>query len=156
MRRKDIPLEKSQFAIRNQECGVPTARNRSRNAGVTFTEVIVASSLLVVAMVPILKCLAAAQATGRTIEWRSRSLALAQGKLDEIRARCIYHYDDSFDESSSSLGGSYLCTVEDDGATDLRLVSVSVGFDRDGDGSLSDSEVQVTLCTYIARREPGV
>jgi prepilin-type N-terminal cleavage/methylation domain-containing protein len=132
------------------------AAGTERQRGMTFTEVIVASSLLVIAMVPILKCLTTAQATGRIIEWRSRSLALAQGKLDEIRAHCIFYYDDSFDEQSAPLGGSYLCTVDDDGAANLRLVSVSVGFDKDGDGSLSESEVQVTLTTYVARRQPGV
>jgi prepilin-type N-terminal cleavage/methylation domain-containing protein len=127
-----------------------------RTKGMTLTEVIVASSLLVIAMVPILRCLSAAQAAGRAIECRSRSLALAQGKLDEIRARCLYYYDDSFGQQSASLGGSYLCTVEDDGAADLRQVSVSVGFDKNGDGSLGVPEIQVTLTTYIARREPGV
>jgi prepilin-type N-terminal cleavage/methylation domain-containing protein len=130
-------------------------KSEIRHRGMTFIEVIVASTLLAVAMVPILKCLTTAQATSRIIEWRSRSLALAEGKLDEIRARCIHNYDDSFDEQSASLAGSYLCTVDDDGATDLRLVSVSVGFDKNGDGSLSDEEIQVTLTTYVARRETG-
>jgi hypothetical protein len=117
--------------------------------------VIVASGLLLVAVVPILKSLTAAQATGRIIGWRTSSLALAQGKLDEIRARSIHHYDESFDEQSSPLGGSYLCNVEDDGASNLRLISVSVGFDRNGDGSLGDQEVEVTLTTYVARRGTG-
>ena len=126
-----------------------------RNRGMTFTEVIVASSLLLVAIVPILKALTTAQATGRIIEWRTRSLALAEGRLDEIRALCIRHYDESFDESSAPLGGSYLCNVVDDEGSNLRQVSVSVGFDRNGDGSLGGSEVEVTLATYVARREPG-
>jgi hypothetical protein len=121
----------------------------------TFTEVIVAAGLLLVAIVPILRALTTAQATGRIIEWRTTSLALAQGKLEEIRALCVHRYDESFNESSSPLGGSYLCSVDDDGGADLRRIEASVGFDADGNGSLGGTEVQVSLTTYIARQEPG-
>jgi len=123
-------------------------------AGTTLTEVIVASALLLVAIVPILKSLTTAQATSRIVEWRTRSLMLAQGRLDEIRARAIHYYDQSFDASSVSLDGSYLGKVEDDEGTNLRCISVSVGFDRDGDGSLDEEEVEVTLTTQMARRGP--
>lgn len=121
----------------------------------TFTEVIVAAGLLLVAIVPILRALTAAQATGRIIEWRTTSLALAQGKLDEIRALCVHQYEGSFDESGTPLDGSYLCNVDDDEGADLRRIAVSVGFDVDGNGSLSGPEVQVALATYVARQEPG-
>jgi hypothetical protein len=124
-------------------------------SGMTFTEVIVAAGLLLVAIVPILRALTTAQATSTIIEQRTRSLALAQGKLDEIRARCIYHYEDSFDEDSASLDGHYLCTVADDEDESLRLISVSAGYDENEDGNLSDHEVAVTVTTYIARRESG-
>lgn len=121
----------------------------------TLTEVIVASTLLLVAIVPILKSLATAQGAGTTIEWRTHSLTLAQGKLDEIRAWAIHHYEESFAEQSVALGGSYLCTVEDDEDESLRLVSVSVGYDRNGNGVLSSAETEVTLTTYIALRGSG-
>jgi hypothetical protein len=77
---------------------------------------------------------------------------LAQGKLDEIRARSVYHYDESFDEDSTVLPGGYLCDVTDDENSTLRLVTVSVGHDQNEDGNLAGSEIQVTLKTYIARR----
>ena len=76
-------------------------RTQPRQVGVTMTEVVVASALLIVAMVPILKALTIAQVTGNAIERKTRSLMLAQGKLDEIKARSIYHYTDSFAERFS-------------------------------------------------------
>lgn len=115
-------------------------------------EVVVASSLLVIAIVPILKALSSATLTGTKVERKTRSLALAQAKLDEIRARSIYRYDDLFGESSHVLEGAYLCQVTDDGHLHLRLVTVSVGYDDNRDGHLSSNEVDVTLTTYIARR----
>lgn len=130
---------------------VPRSVRRSRT-GATFTEVVVASSLLLIAIVPILKALTIGQTASITIERRTRSLALAQGKLDEIRARCIAHYDESFEEDPAALAGAYLCNVVDDEHASLRRIAVSVGYDRDGDNALAHQEVEVRLATYIARR----
>jgi Tfp pilus assembly protein PilV len=132
-------------------------RGRGRNpgrrpAGVTLVEVVVASSLLAVAIVPILKALSTATLTATKMEWKTQSLALAQAKLEEVKARSIYHYDDSFREDSTLLEGLYRCNVSDDEHPSLRLVSVSVGCDANLDGDLSSGEVEVTLTTYIARR----
>ena len=130
-------------------------RTRGRaawRAGFTITEAIVASSILLVAVVPILKALSAATSMQTTVERKTQSVARARAKLDEIRARCVYHYDEGFAETPASLGGSYLGNVSDDEDADLRLVTVSVGYDANADGTLSSSEVEVTLATYIANR----
>jgi len=145
-----MPLRKSDHDVDRAARATRSAR-RSRT-GATFTEVVVASSLLLIAVVPILKALTIGQMTSMTIERRTRSLALAQGKLDEIRARCRSHYDASFEEDSSALAGTYLCSVVDDRHPSLRRITVSVGYDRDGDDTLAHQEVEVRLATYIARR----
>jgi Tfp pilus assembly protein PilV len=121
----------------------------------TITEVVVASLLLAVAMVPILKALTGANLSTAVIEQRTRSLTLAQAKLDEIKARSIYNYTNSgrsFAEDSNSLDGSYLCNVTDNLGDPLKTVTVSVGYDLNGDKTLATDEVHVTLATLIARR----
>jgi Tfp pilus assembly protein PilV len=129
-----------------------TARCRT---GFTLIEVITASLLLVVVMVPILKSLSAAHASTVKLERKTRSLILAQAKLDQIKARSIYNYTNdgaSFAETNTPVGGSYLCNVTDDSGDPLKKITVSVGFDADGNGSLSAGEVEVTLATLMARR----
>ena len=126
-----------------------------RFAGVSIIEVVIASTLLIVALVPILKSLTVAHATSTKIQHKSRSLILAQAKLDEIKARSIYDYTnggDSFAESNTSLDGSYRCNVTDNSSDPLKTVSVSVGYDTNGDNALNSGEVQVTLTTLLARR----
>lgn len=120
--------------------------------GMTLTEVVVSSALLAAALIPTLRALTTAHATGIRIEQKTQSLILAQSKLEEIRARSIHHYATSFAERSVVLTGSYLCDVTDDQDPDLRLVTVSVGYDEDTDGHLSEEETEVALTTYIARR----
>lgn len=125
----------------------------NRFAGFTLTEVVIASALLIIAMVPILKGLTSAHAGTMIIERKSRSLILAQAKLDEIKARSVYHYSDSFTETNTSLDGSYLGSVTDVSAgSNLRTIMVSVGFDHDGDSILDSDEIEVTLSTYVAKR----
>lgn len=126
-----------------------------RRAGVTLTETVVASTLLVLSLIPLLKALTVAQVMDRVIERRSWSLMLAQAELDRIRAQSVYDYDRDFNATSAPLDGTYLCCVVDNRDTSLRMVTVSVGLDCNGDNILSSDEIEVTLCTCLARRWPG-
>ena len=128
------------------------AKNR-RQAGVSIIEVVVAASLLLVAVVPILKALTTAQVTSRIVERETQSLVLAQGKVSDIQGRAVYDFSSSYDETGTSLGGSYLCNVSDNEHATLKTLSVSVGYDLDGNGSLVASEIQVTLTTLAAKRD---
>lgn len=131
---------------------VRRAMSQRPRRGVTLTEVVVGSALLIVAVIPALRAVTIAQMTGTQIEQKTQSLILAQSKLDEIRAKSIHHYTTFFGERSGALIRPYLCNVTDDADPDLRLVTVSVGDDGDGNGRLSAEETEVTLATYIARR----
>ena len=123
------------------------------SAGLTLTEVVVASSLLIVAMVPMLRGLTKAHLNSTFIERKTYSLTLTQSKLNEIRARSIYDYASSFAESNTSLDGSYLCNVTDSAVSaNLRTITVSVGYDDNNNSSLSSDEVLVTLSTLVAKR----
>jgi prepilin-type N-terminal cleavage/methylation domain-containing protein len=130
-----------------------TFKIRKRPAGFTLTEVVVASALLLIAIVPILKALTSAHVVGTIIEHKTHSLTLARAKLDDIRARSIYNYTSTFAETSTSLDGLYLCTVTDSGpSSDLRTVAVSVGYDSNTDNNLDSGETDVTLTTLLAKR----
>ncbi len=122
-------------------------------AGFTLTEVVVASALLIIAIVPILKALTGAQVTSTIIERKTRSLTLAQAKLDAIRALSIYNYSSNFVETSTSLDGPYLCSVVDTTvSSNLRTIEISVGYDLNNNNELEADEVEVTLATLVARR----
>lgn len=145
--------------VRETPCGRPQARwfrktiaTRNRRSGVTLTEAVVASALLLIGIAPLLKGLATTQVMDRAIERKSWSLLLAQRELERIRAGCLYRYDDSYCMDSQVLQDNYLCTIEDDRHPVLKTVTVSVGLDRNTDGLLSAEEVEARLCTRMARR----
>ncbi|MBN1392529.1 MAG: hypothetical protein JW947_06980 [Sedimentisphaerales bacterium] len=130
-------------------------KTKKRFAGLTLVEVVIASALLAAAMVPILRGLTIVHSSGAKIEHKSRSLLLAQAKLDEIKVRSIYNYTNggtSFAETGTSLDGPYRCNVTDDTGDPLKTITVSVGFDSDGSGGLSADEINITLATLLARR----
>jgi len=97
--RKLVPSTSSGQALSEAE----GSKLSNRFAGFTFTEVIMASALLIIALVPILKALTSAHATSSIIKHRTLSLFFAQGKLDETKARSVYHYDDSYTETSTIM-----------------------------------------------------
>lgn len=126
-----------------------------RRRGLSIIEVTTASVLLIVAMAPILLALTKANLWSTKIEQKTQSLFLAQGKLDNIRGYAAYNFGSSgsFTDSNVVLSGSYLCNVTDSiVSTDLKQITVSVGYDSSGSGTLSSNEVLVTLTTYIANR----
>jgi len=128
-------------------------RVRKKPGGFTLTEVVVASTLLILAIVPILKALTGSYLASASIEQKTSSLFLAQAKLNEIKARSIYDYASSLDETNTALGDSYFCSVNDVAVhADLRGMTITVGYDSDGDNTLDGNEVLVTLVTRLARR----
>ncbi len=124
-----------------------------KSGGFTLTEVVIASTLLVIAIIPILKALTMAHVTSSIIERKTSSLIFAQAKLDEIKARSIYDYSSTFSETNTSLEGLYLCNVEDTSVNaNLRQITVSVGEDLNGNSTLNTDEIEITLATLIANR----
>ena len=124
--------------------------------GFTLPEVIVAAALLLIAIVPILKALTTANLDSAIIERRTQSLYLAQGKLNHIKAESVYDFND-VTETNTNLGNSYFCNVSQtavSGNSYLKSVSVSVGRDTNGNGTLESGETEVTLQTQIAKRWP--
>jgi hypothetical protein len=97
--------------------------------------------------------LTSAQVTSTIIENRTKSLTLAQAKLDEIKARSVYNYSDTFSQTNTYLEGLYLCNVEDTSVnTNLRQIKVSVGKDNNSNSVLNTDEIEITLATLIAKR----
>lgn len=134
--------------------GVRKSRD-PRCAGVTLTEVVVASTLLLISIIPLLRAMTAAHGMDRIIDRRSWSLLLAQQELERIRAQSVYHYDESPAATSRELGDGFLCTITDDKKDPLRTVTVAVGLDLNRNGVLTANEVEVNLRTALARRWPG-
>ena len=131
-------------------------RVANRYKGLTLTEVVMASALLLVALVPILKALTIAHTTDTIIEHRRRSLMLAKGKLAEIKARALLNFpaENAFEETGTALDGSYLCNVTDSvppGWDEHLQFDVAVGYDADGNGTLAAGEVEVQLSTIVTK-----
>jgi len=116
-----------------------------RRRGLSIMEVALASALLVVAMVPILKNLTRAHQMSADMEEKTLSLVLAQGKLDEKRALSIYNFDSLSPGSFTETEGSYLCNITVEATTNPDLKKIIVSVSRDGDNS-------ITLATYVAKR----
>ncbi|MEN6386780.1 MAG: prepilin-type N-terminal cleavage/methylation domain-containing protein [Phycisphaerales bacterium] len=124
-----------------------------RNSGFTLPEVIVASTLLLLALVPILKAMAQINANTVLIERRTKSLSLAKMKINELQAKSIYNFNDVISENNQSLDDSYLCNISSQTInTNLKAITVSVGMDKNQNGSLAANEIEISLKTQLARR----
>jgi hypothetical protein len=133
----------------------PTHRKTQYRNCFTLVEVLVASLLLTVAMVPILRALTASHMLDRKVEYKTHSLVFAKAELDWIKAESIYNFDTDFTKDSSVIEGDYLVSVDDDDVpseANLRQISVFVGYDRNYNQVLEDDEIEVALRSLITRR----
>jgi len=121
--------------------------------GITIAETVVASFLLATALIPCLKALTTANLFSTKLERNTRSLLLARQKMEDVRAKAIYSYSTNFAANSINLGDKYFCNIADTAiSSNLRKIKISAGFDSDSSGTLSSSEIIVTLENLIARR----
>ena len=118
-----------------------------RQEGLSIIEVVMASVLLIVAMVPILRSLTKAHMYSAQVETKTQSLILAQGKLDELKATSVYDFNSIVSASDVTFPEtSYLCDIDvSDTSSNLKQVTVSVG--------PSDGGIEAALATYFARRQ---
>jgi Tfp pilus assembly protein PilV len=134
-------LEKRKTENRTQNA------ERRRHKGLSIIEVAMASALLIIAMVPILRSLTKANMYSAEVETKTQSLILAQGKLDELRAMTVHDFNSLNSPDTTLPDASYFCNVSVTATTnpDLKQVTVSVGPSGGG--------VEAALATYFARRQ---
>lgn len=136
-----------------REKRIETNRGRNRRQGMTFTEVLVATLILSLAMVPILQAMTNTHRYSRMIEKKTKCLIYAQNQMEELRARAIEDYDSSWSASSQSAGGGYLYNIAASSDASLRTVTVTCGFDENQNLSLDSGEILVCLRTLIANQQ---
>lgn len=119
--------------------------------GMTFTEVLVSTLILSLAMVPVLQAMSRVHWFSSRMEKTCRSLILAQNQMEELRTYAVSDYSSSWSVSSRPLGGGYLASIEADSDPLLRTVSVFTGYDKNQNNVLDSAEILVVLRTRIAR-----
>jgi type II secretory pathway pseudopilin PulG len=130
-----------------------TNNAKDMRKGITLVETLVASLLLASSLAPVLIALTRAQSLATTLEQKEQCLVLARQKIDDIRARAVYNYTTSFGSSSVQLSGYYYGKITDSTvSSNLRQITVSVGFDTNNNKTLDSSEILVTLTTMVAKR----
>lgn len=134
----------------------PRRRILRARGGFTLVEVLVASLLLLVAVIPILKALNGSFMATAYIQQKTHSLRIAQSKLEEIRARSLYTWGSfgAYNETAASFGAyRYKVTDTLHASQEYRTITIEAGFDKDGDNQLENNEVLIELVTIIARRD---
>ena len=125
-----------------------------RNRGITLTEVLVSSLLLIIAIIPILKGMTVATVDTKKIEHKTKAAFLAQEKLDWIKGKSVYDYTNGgsgWAVTGEDLGGGYWCNISqsypyDPASEDLMQIQIEAGHNSSG------NNVLVTLTSMIARR----
>jgi len=119
-------------------------------SGLTLMEVLVASALLGIALVPAFDMVTRGMVLARDVEVRSRAVFLAEREMETALAAAAQNFGTSLAKQSADLGDGYRATVTETVSGLTKTVGVQVGFDADGNRTLSSGEVLVTFATVVA------
>ena len=135
------------------ELKIRPASRCGHKRGFTLTEVLVASSVLALALIPILNALTRSGRMSIQLEEKSRSLMHAQSLLEELNARAVEEYDVSWAAADLAHGQGYYSSVSDVPLGDsLRRITVETGVDHNQNQHLDGGEVMVRFQFLISRR----
>ena len=123
---------------------------RTRRTGLTLMEVLVASALLGIALVPAFDMVTRGMVLARDVEVRSRAVFLAEREMETALAAAGQNFSASLTKQSQDLGDGYLTIVTETVSGLTKTVAVQVGFDADRNGTLSSGEVLATFATVVA------
>ena len=125
------------------------AAGRRLASGVTLAEVLVASALLGVALVPAFDMVTRGLVLARDVQTRSTAAFLAEREMEDALAKAARNFSLNVAKSSQPLGDGYLVTVTQTVGSRRKTVHVEVGHDADASGALSAGEVLVALSTLV-------
>lgn len=131
------------------------ARRRNYRA-ITLMEVLIASALLAVALVPIFQVLTRGMTLARDVQLRTTAAFLAEKEMETALATAAEDFGVDLTKPSKDLGDGYLVTVNGVDENLRKTFSVQVGWDTDGDGTLDGDEVLVTFVTRAANTTEDV
>lgn len=131
------------------------ARRRNYRA-ITLMEVLIASALLAVALVPIFQVLTRGMTLARDVQLRTTAAFLAEKEMETALATAAEDFSVDLTKSSKDLGDGYLVTIDGGQEALRKTFSVQVGWDTDGDGTLDGDEVLVTFVTRAANTTEDV
>ncbi len=122
---------------------------RRGNRAVTLVEVLVASALLGVALVPVFDMVTRGLVLSQEVQRRSQAVLLAEREMEDALAKAARDFSLSLAKTNQPLGDGYLVTVTQVAGSRRKTLHVEVGRDVDASSTLSAGEVLAALSTLV-------
>ncbi|HET6440946.1 MAG TPA: prepilin-type N-terminal cleavage/methylation domain-containing protein [Phycisphaerae bacterium] len=123
---------------------------RTRRIGLTLMEVLVASALLGIALVPAFDMVTRGMVLAHDVEVRTRAVFLAEREMETALAKATENFSTSLAKPSADLGDGYRTTVTETVSGLKKTITVQAGFDTNKNGVLGSDEVLASFATIVA------
>ncbi len=135
---------------------IRSSRALSVENGYTLLEIIMAISILSIALIPLMEMLPRALLLDAQLERETKIAFLAQRKSEAVKSRAIYAFDQDYSESAIAFlppDSTFKYTVSDDQGVEIKEIAVTVWYDENGNDIADEDEEKITLYTKIAKRD---
>jgi prepilin-type N-terminal cleavage/methylation domain-containing protein len=123
--------------------------------GFTLLEILLTIVILGIALIPLMELLPRALVHDAQVERETKVAFLAQQKLEEVKSKAIYDFNQDYNESATAFpspDSTFKYTVSDDQGSEIKEIAVNVWYDRNGDNDIDDDEEEIELNTKVAER----
>ena len=128
--------------------------------GLTFLEILAALLIISIAFIPMMKLMTGGIERARGIDAVTCSAFLAEGKTEQIRGLILgsnpaYGFDQDYTQSATSFpspNSDFKYTISDNGADDIKELSITVWLDENSNDVFDSDEGGVNLDTKVADR----
>jgi len=124
--------------------------------GFTLIELMLATAILVISIIPITMMLPRMLTENRIVERENRAVFLGQLKMEETKTKALTYFNSDYSVTSAtafqSPDNKFKYTVADNYGLDIKDISVTVWYDANDDNTLDSDEERIQFKTKIANR----
>jgi len=134
---------------------------RSNNKGFTLVEVLLAITLLGIALIPIIQSMPSIYRVNRDMIIENTMSFYAQDKLEEVKSAIISDFDTDRTQTSQVVSGetNYRYNIIDDGGTDIggdankdiKIITVQMWYGGE-ESTYADAGNKIELKTKVSKR----
>jgi len=124
--------------------------------GFTILEILVAIAILSIALIPMIQIFPQVLIVNAQVEQEARSAFLSQQKMEEVKGKILSYFEPNYSVATPtafpSPDATFKYTISDDGGAEIKVLTVRVWYDKNGNNVADPKEQLVEAKTKVAKR----
>ena len=127
--------------------------------GFTLIELMLASMILVISIIPMTMMLPRIFTDNTSIEHTNRAVFLAQLKMEEMKTKVLTYFNHNYSENVTAFASPnnvFKYKITDNNDPNIKTITVEVWYDKINNNTVDTGEEYIKFITKVCNRGPGI